>query len=354
MKKKLLFITGSMNQTTQMYQIAQELLEYDCWFSQIFVDSPILHYLINNTSIVSKTIVADHFRAQAENYLRARHCQIDYRAALNKYDLVIYCSDLIVPDRFTFTKTLWVQEGMIDPYTKLSHIVKKLHLPPYCAGGTSLNGSSNVCDIYCAASEGYKDYFTMRGTEGAKVFVTGIPNFDNIYQSTFNDFPHRGYVMVATSDMRETYQRDNRKAFIERCVEIANGRQLLFKLHPNELRERAFAEIKQYAPANTLIYQEGNTNEMIANSVELITQFSTVVYVGLALGIPVHSYFDVAELKRLSPIQNEGTSAKNIAHICRNFVEFEGKKEDFKKQFLYKPYETLMSQQFSKGFGEAV
>jgi hypothetical protein len=60
---------------------------------------------------------------------------------------------------------------------------------------------------------------------------------------------------------------------------------------------------------------------MIANCCELITQYSTVVYVGLALGKKVHSYFDLDELKRLAPIQNGGTSAANIAKICRGILQ---------------------------------
>lgn len=340
MKKKLLFITGTMNQTSQMLQIAHELPEYDCWFSQIFADSPLINFVISYTSLINTTIISNHYKTQSEAFLREKGHQIDYSAAKNQYDLVVYCSDLVIPDRLLRGKTLWVQEGMTDPYSLWSRVVRKFNLPPYLTGNTSLNGSSNVCDIYCAASEGYKDYFTMRGTEGGKIFATGIPNFDNIRQFTFNDFPHKNYVMVATTDMRETYRIDNRKAFIKRCVEIADGRKLLFKLHPNEVIERAIDEIKLYAPKDSLIYWGGNTNEMIANSVELITQYSTVAYVGLALGIPVHSYFDVDELKRLAPIQNIGISAKNIAHIARNFVNFEGKKEDFVKQFHYEPYQN--------------
>ena len=51
---------------------------------------------------------------------------MDYKAKLNHYDLVVYCSDLIIPDRMLQTKTLWVQEGMIDEYNTISKIVKKL------------------------------------------------------------------------------------------------------------------------------------------------------------------------------------------------------------------------------------
>ncbi|MDB5091460.1 MAG: hypothetical protein JWR09_5454, partial [Mucilaginibacter sp.] len=55
------------------------------------------------------------------------------------------------------------------------------------------------------------------------------------------------------------------------------------------------------------------------------------------LGKKVHSYFDVDELKRLAPIQNGGTSAKNIAGVCRNFIEYKGGKEDFITQFKLEP-----------------
>ncbi len=338
MKKKILFIVGSINQSTQMHQISQELPEYDCYFSQIFADAPLITFTLKYTTLADSTIFGGQFRINSEKYLRQHNLPIDYKAEQNKYDLVVYCSDMVVPPRMRHTKTLWVQEGMIDPYTRWSNVVKKLNLPAYFSGNTSLNGSSNVCDVYCAASEGYKNYISMRGTERSKIFVTGIPNFDNIATHLVNDFPHRDYVMVATTDMRETYRKDDRVAFVRRCVEIANGRTLLFKLHPNENIERAVPEIRQNTPENTMVYWTGNTNDMIANSQELITQYSTVVYVGIALGKKVHSYFDLEELYSQTPLQNEGTSAKNIAHICRNFIEFEGKKEDFAQNFMYESY----------------
>jgi hypothetical protein len=140
---------------------------------------------------------------------------------------------------------------------------------------------------------------------------------------------------VATTDMRETFRPDNRKKFIEHATRIAAGRPMIFKFHPNEVMERATAEVQKYAPPGTLIYTSGNTEEMIANCVELITQYSTVAYVGLALGIPVHSYFDVDDLKRKLPVQNGGTSAQRIADICRQFGRFAGSGSAFLQQ--YKP-----------------
>ncbi len=334
MRKKILFITGSINQTSQMHQISLQMPEYDCWFSQIFADSPIINMVIDYTPFLDRTVLAGQFKENSENYCLEHGLQVDYKAKKNRYDLVVYCSDLIIPDRMLQTKTLWVQEGMIDELTFISKVVKKLHLPPYLAVGTSLNGASNICDVYCAASAGYKQYFTSVGTDEERLFVTGIPNFDNCQRFLDNDFSHKNFVLVATSDIRECFKQDDRPAFIKRCVEIAGGRQLIFKLHPNEIVDRAIAEIKEHAPENTLIYTSGNINEMIANCDELITQFSTVVYVGIALGKKVHSYFDVDELHRLAPVQNEGTSAKNIAQICKDFVEFSGKKEDFAPNYI--------------------
>lgn len=327
-----MFITGSVNQTLQMHQIAAELPEFDCWFSQVFTDSPFLNFLVERTPLLNGTVMAGQFRENSERYLKNHGLQIDYKAQLNTYDLVVFCSDLIVPKRLRVKKTVWVQEGMVDKFTLLSKLVKAFKLPPFLCGNTSLNGSSNICDVFCAASAGYKQYFAKTGTENRKIAVTGIPNYDNLRQFLNNDFPHRNYVMVATTDMRETYRFENRPAFIKEAVKIAAGRPLLFKLHPNEDVKRAEREIRKYAPAGTLIYNSGNTNHMIANCCELITQYSTVVYTGIILGKKVHSWFNVDELKRLAPVQNNGGSAKKIAQICRAYINHRGTRDSFDVQ----------------------
>ena len=331
--KKLLFITGSINQTTQMHQIAGELSDFDCWFSQVFTDSPLINFLAERTGLLNGTILSGQFRHNSEKYLKSHGLQIDYGAKLNTYDVVVYCTDMMIPARMRKAKTIFVQEGMTDRKTILTRIVKTLHLPPFLSGNTAPNGSTNICDVYCAASDGYKNLFSLNGTESGKIIVTGIPNYDNLQQSRDNDFPHKDYVMVATTDMRETFRYENRPAFIKKAVKIANGRRLLFKLHPNENFEVAEKEIRKYAPKGTLIYRSGNTNQMIANCCELITQYSTVVYTGIALGKKVHSWFDVDELKRLLPLQNGGTSAKNIADVCRSYAMYKGDKKQFMRHY---------------------
>ncbi len=337
MRRKILFITGSINQTSQMHQISKHLPQYDCWFSQLFPDTLFLKAIVKYTPFANGTVLTGQFKQRSENYLHEQGLQVDYSGNLNHYDLVVNCTDMIVAKKFRDTKTIWVQEGMIDRHTLLTGFVRAFGIPPYFTGDTSLNGSTNVCDVYCAASEGYKNHFAKFGTDLKKLIVTGIPNYDDHLQFVANDFPHRGYVMVATSDMRETYKFENRVEFIKHAVKIAAGRPMLFKLHPNERIDRAEAEIRKYAPAGTLVYHSDNTNHMIANCSELITQYSTVVYTGIALGKKVHSYFNIEELKRLAPIQNGGTSAKNIAQVCSSYMEFKGSKEDFLTGFTLQP-----------------
>ena len=185
--------------------------------------------------------------------------------------------------------------------------------------GTSANAISDSYDFYCVASEGYQDLFIRKGAKPEKMRVTGIPNFDDCKQYYENDFPHKGYVLVCTSDLREKFRYENRKKFIEYAVEIADGRQLIFKLHPNENFDRATQEINRWAPG-ALVYSLGSAEEMIANCDVLTTSFSSTVYVGLALDKMVYSSLPMDELKALKPWQN-GCAAELIADVCREVIE---------------------------------
>ena len=132
-------------------------------------------------------------------------------------------------------------------------------------------------------------------------------------------FPAGGYVLAATSSMRETLKFEDRERFLLQVKRIAAGRPVLFKLHPNENVDRARREIRRHFP-NAPVYTEGNVHPMIANCEVLITHNSSVVYTGLALGKEVYSSFDRDVLKKLLPIQNGGKSAERIAEVCRQLV----------------------------------
>ncbi len=65
------------------------------------------------------------------------------------------------------------------------------------------------------------------------------------------------------------------------------------------------------------IYVDGQVEHMIANCEALITQYSSCIFNGLALGKECYSYFDMDMLRRLAPLQNGGSSEYLISLVCR-------------------------------------
>jgi len=317
--KKILFIGGSLNMTRMTHAVARHLAdEFECWFSPFYSDG-LYDILASHSHLLDFTVLGGNFRRQTDAYLRQHDLPIDYRGAAREYDLYVATTDLYVPRNLRRERPfILIQEGMTDPEGFMYHMVKWFRLPRYLAS-TSTNGLSHQYQYFCVASEGYRDFFIRKGVRPEKLIVTGIPNFDNIATNLDNDFPQRGYVLVATSDARETYKLDNRRKFLRQAMDIAAGRPMIFKLHPNENFKRATREIREVV-GDVPIYTDGNIDHMIANCETLICQYSTVVYVGIALGKEVYSYFDVDTLRRLTPLQNGGQSGRNIAQVCRHIL----------------------------------
>jgi hypothetical protein len=252
------------------------------------------------------------------NYLASNRLPVDVRGKKHAYDLVVTCSDLIVQKNIRGNRIVLVQEGITESESWIYKPVKWLKLPHYLAN-TSTTGLSDAYDIFCVASQGYRDHFIKKGVRPEKIAVTGIPNFDDLESSYRNDFPFHEYVLVATSPLRESFRRDDRGAFLQKCIEIAAGRPLIFKLHPTEHAKRAIREIHRVAP-DARVHTDGNVNHMIANASVVITQQSTCTFVAVALGKEVYTNLDIEELKRLMPIQNGAVSAQRIAGICSRLL----------------------------------
>jgi hypothetical protein len=246
---------------------------------------------------------------------------MDERGRNRPYDLVVTCSDVYLQKNIKGDRMVLVQEGITDPESFMFHLVNRFRFLPLWFAGNALTGLSDAYQVFCVASEGYRDSFIKKGVRAEKMVVTGIPNFDNCRQYSSNTFPYKGYVLACTSALRETLQYENRKAFIRKAVRIAGPRQLIFKLHPGEKVRRATLEINQYAPG-AMVFSTGNAEEMIANCDVLMTRFSSTALVGLALGKETHSDFNMEEMRRLTPVQN-GSAALNIANVCRRLLESE-------------------------------
>jgi hypothetical protein len=300
-----------------MHQIARELPGYDAWFSPHYCGGVL--EVLRKAGLLEFTILGNKYIRRCLDYLETHNLNIDFQGKKHRYDLVVTCSDLIVPANIRNGLVILVQEGMTDPETWVYRLTRVFRFLPRWLSGTAAMGLSGIYDYFCVASDGYRNLFIRKGANPDRLIVTGIPNFDNCRKYLNNGFPHRNYVLVCTSDIRETYRFENRRKFIERSVGIANGRLLIFKLHPNENIGRATKEIGRFAPG-ALVYSSGNTEEMIANCDVLITRYSSTVYVGLALGKEVYSDFDVEELRNLTPIQN-GSAARRIAGVCHKLLD---------------------------------
>lgn len=315
--KRILLICGSINQTTMMHQVGRHLSAYDCYYTPYFSDGFV--ETLRKAGLLNFTILGGRARERTESYLRENRLPMDYAGTARSYDVVITCSDLIVPETIRHKKIFLVQEGMTDPENIVYRLIRALRLPRYLAN-TSMTGLSHAYEKFFVASKGFKELFIRKGVAAEKIAVTGIPNFDYVDQYRQNSFPHREYVLVATSHLRETWKYENRKRFIKHAMKLADGRQLIFKLHPSENMERARREIERWAPGH-LVLDKGNTNHMIANCDSLVTRYSSVLLVALALGKTIHSDYDAGFLKPLTPIQNGGTSAQRIAHLCTHELE---------------------------------
>jgi hypothetical protein len=337
-RKKIICLVGSLNQTKQLHLISNYLKDdYDIYFTQLFGDGMFLK-MVAESGIVDNTVFGRNssFTLNSRDYIESNNLNYDYRANSRgiNYDLALLSTDMIVPKEFRKIKTIWVQEGMIDKLGSMSRLVKKVGLPEFFTGDTSLNGTSNRADIYCSMSFGYKDYFSQWGTKKEKILVTGVPNFDNIDEFKNDSYHESGFILIATSDIRELGGNENRTDFFEKCVKIANGRKVIYKPHPNESRERVTKELMQVIPNAEIIYKP-ILDTLIAHCDTLITQWSSSVYVGLVLGKTVYSYFPMEELEAKKPIQNGGKSAEIIANIAREFITYEGEKSDFIAQSTF-------------------
>ncbi len=317
MKKKILFIGGSVNQTTQMLQIAGHLGEYDRYFSPFYDDGLLGHAA--RSGLLEFSILGRKRTDRALEIYHEHNVDIDPGGNLHPYDLVVTGTDLVVPHNIRGRRIVLVQEGMTEPETFLYQMARTVRWIPRWIAGTAATGLSGQYVRFCVASEGYRELFIRKGVDPSKIDVTSIPNFDDCQRYLDNDFEYRDYVLVCTSDNRETFIYENRRKNIEKYLRIADGRQLIFKLHPNERAGRAVSEIQRYAPGSP-VYSEGRTEEMIANSCMMIAQYSSTILVGSALNKVVHCSLEPHVLKALTPLQNR-SAAKNIAAVCRQVVE---------------------------------
>ena len=314
--KNILLICGTLNQTKAMLAIGGELAEHNCYYTPFYCEGHLLR--ASQRGQLDFTVLAGRLRERSLQYMYDRSVSIDDRGEGREYDLVVTCTDLILQSNIKDKRIVLVQEGLTEPEGFLYWLVKHVGLPRVFAN-TAAFGLSDAYEVFCVASEGARELFQSKGVSNNKMVTTGIPGFDHVDAYRTNDFRHTNFVLVCTSNARETFKYDDRLRFLRSALHIAAGRPVIFKLHPTENVKRATREIRRFAP-DAPVYSSGNVNHMIANASVVITQQSTCTFVAVALGKEVHTNLDTNELKRLMPIQNGGVSAKRIACLCQHLL----------------------------------
>jgi hypothetical protein len=191
-KKRVLFIYGSLNQTTINYKVAQNLCDYECCYTPDFSDVLMGH--MSQAGLLEFSILGRRTRHRTEASLTGKNCTIDYAGMQNGYDLVVTCSDLVVPKSIRQKKIVLIQEGFTDIESYRYHLMRQLGLPR-CLANTSMTGLSDAYEDFCVSSSGFRELFVKKDISPEKIVVTGIPDFDNVVEYFDNDFPHRGYVL---------------------------------------------------------------------------------------------------------------------------------------------------------------
>ena len=162
MKKKILFICGSMNQTTQMHQIAGWLTDYEQYFSPFFSDG--LLGVASDAGLLEFTIMGRKRSERTLDYLSSHHLRLDIGGFAHAYDLVVTCTDLIVPKHIRSNKIVLVQEGMTEPETILYHLARNFQWIPRWIAGTAATGLSDAYEKFFVAYESLKPISLIKNT----------------------------------------------------------------------------------------------------------------------------------------------------------------------------------------------
>jgi hypothetical protein len=112
-RRRILFVGGSLNQTTMVHKVAAELAEHERVFTPYYADG-LLRWAAEREWL-GFTILGGRPRATSEAFLREQGAAIDPRGAGGRWDLVVTTSDLVVPRNLRGLPMVLVQEGMTDP-----------------------------------------------------------------------------------------------------------------------------------------------------------------------------------------------------------------------------------------------
>jgi hypothetical protein len=89
-KPKVLFIGGSINQTTIMHQISKEIPECEAYFTPYYASGPL--WLLTKLRLLEFTIMGGTFKRKTLEYIKDNNLILDFEGKNDDYDLVFNCT----------------------------------------------------------------------------------------------------------------------------------------------------------------------------------------------------------------------------------------------------------------------
>ncbi|MEJ5202286.1 MAG: hypothetical protein WHV66_08630, partial [Anaerolineales bacterium] len=146
MTANILFICGSLNQTTIMHKIARELPEFNVFFTPFYADG--LIGLAAKAKLAEFSILGGRHRKATEAYLSKENLPVDFGGKARSYDAVVTCTDLLIQQNIRGKRLILVQEGMTEAEDYRYHLVRRLGLPRFLAN-TAATGLSDAYHVFC-------------------------------------------------------------------------------------------------------------------------------------------------------------------------------------------------------------
>src|SRR5262249_35139838 len=157
---RVLYICGSINQTTQLRAVYEAMGDHAAFFTPYYGDWVVDR--MRHFGLIEMTIGGNKRRGWCLDYLAKNGLAVDLDGKGGGYDLVVTCTDLVIPKNVRRYPIVVVQEGILDPESWISRACRSTPFPNWLAG-TTCTGESGLYDRFCVASDRYRHDFIRRG-----------------------------------------------------------------------------------------------------------------------------------------------------------------------------------------------
>ena len=104
-RPRVLFILGNHNHNTMLHQVARQLTDCDVWFTPYYCDDWTAIDVLRRLHLLEFVALGHEFRRRCLRYCADHGLRVDLGGKRGGYDLVVTCSDLVVPENVRGART---------------------------------------------------------------------------------------------------------------------------------------------------------------------------------------------------------------------------------------------------------